>query len=692
MRSVTPDLLTTGGGNAMTSGSSANGQHDLLGYALERRYRVDSVIARGGMSTVYRGVDTRLDRPVALKVMDSRYSGDQSFTERFEREARAAARLHHPNIVAVYDQGVDPGAHGDHHVYLVMQLVDGGTLRDLLRQREQLAPSVALSVLEAVLSALSAAHQAEMIHRDIKPENVLIGSGGSVQVADFGLVRAAAGSGTTGDSVILGTVAYLSPEQVTSGAADARSDVYAAGTVLYELLTGSPPFTGDTALSVAYRHVNSEVDAPSGHVPGLPQRLDELVMRLTSRDPAQRPVDGAAALAELRGVRAELGLAAAPVPEPAPRADEQRAEGDGPPTERLSPVTATSSEGSGPGGPRGTRALLRPGAEPPSGADESAGETTSEFAAVPASGTGEDRRGRAGRGRGRVLTALAVAVVLIGALVAGGSWLWSGSSYVEVPELAGRPVAEAKQALNSAELEPHVSRSFHNTVPENTVISSAPEGGTRIRTGDRVDLRVSRGRPTVPEIRAGSRVSEVQSKLRNAQLSPEVDSSAERYHDSVPEGRVIGVEPSSGTEVATESPVRIIVSKGPAPEPVPDVGGAERQQAMQALREAGFEPYVAGHEFADGVPRNHVVRTDPSAGTKVQTSGSPRIGVVLSNAVSVPNFSGKQLSEARDQAEQAGLKLKVHSLIGRDDGRVFGQYPVAGSTVEQGSEVRVTVF
>ncbi|NYH76739.1 serine/threonine-protein kinase [Actinopolyspora biskrensis] len=677
----------------MTSGSSANGPYDLLGYALERRYRVDSVIARGGMSTVYRGIDTRLDRPVALKVMDSRYSGDQSFTERFEREARAAARLHHPNIVAVYDQGVDPGEHGEHHVYLVMQLVDGGTLRDLLRQRGHLSPPVALSVLEAVLSALSAAHRAGMVHRDIKPENVLIGSGGSVQVADFGLVRAAAGAGTTGDSVILGTVAYLSPEQVASGAADARSDVYAAGTVLYELLTGAPPFTGDTALSVAYRHVNSDVDAPSRYVPGLPQRLDELVTRFTRRDPAQRPVDGAAALEELRGVREELGLAAVPVPEPGPRpGGEHRAEGEGPPTERLSPVTGTESEGSGSGGPRGTRALLRPGAGAPSADDESAGGTTNEFAAVPASGTGGNRPRRSGRRRGRMLTALGVAVVLIGALVAGGSWLWSGSSYVKVPELSGRPVAEAKRALSSAELEAHVSRSFHNTVPENTVISSAPEEGTRIRTGDRVDLRVSQGRPSVPEVRAGSRVSEVQSELRNAQLSPELDSSADRYHDSVPKGRVIGVEPSSGTEVRTGSPVTIVVSRGPAPEPVPDVGGAEREQAMQALRKAGFEPYVAGHEFADGVPNNHVVRTDPSAGTEVQMSGSPRVGLVLSNAVSVPNFSGKQLSEAREQAERAGLKLKVHSVIGRDNGRVFGQYPVPGNTVEQGSEVRVTVF
>lgn len=278
-----------------------------MGGLLEQRYRVDSVLARGGMSTVYRGRDTRLDRDVAIKVMDPHLTADPAFVARFEREARAAAQLHHPAVVSVHDQGVD----GD-QVYLVMELIDGGNLRDLLNQRGKLAPAVALSILGPVLSALGAAHRAGLVHRDVKPENVLIGPGGQVKVADFGLARAIAENGVTSDSEILGTVAYLSPEQVETGVADARSDVYSAGIVLYEMLAGQAPYRGDTAISVAYQHVNSDV--PS--VPEIPLALDTLVRKATRRDPALRPANADAFLAELERVGSELGLSPQPVPVP----------------------------------------------------------------------------------------------------------------------------------------------------------------------------------------------------------------------------------------------------------------------------------------------------------------------------------------------------------------------------------------
>ncbi len=274
------------------------------------------MLAHGGMSTVYRGTDTRLDRPVAIKVMAPRFAADPLFLQRFEREARAAARLHHPGIVAVHDQGVDSSSIGD-SVFLVMELVDGGTLRDLLRQRGPLPVPLAVSVADMVLSALAAAHWEGLVHRDIKPENVLIGPGGVVKVADFGLVRAVAeASSSTGD-VILGTVAYLSPEQVATGAADARSDVYATGVMLFEMLTGIPPYTGETALSVAYHHVNDDMPAPSTAGAAVPAPLDDLVVRATRRDPAERPPDAAAFLRELQSVRAELGIDRVPVPVPA---------------------------------------------------------------------------------------------------------------------------------------------------------------------------------------------------------------------------------------------------------------------------------------------------------------------------------------------------------------------------------------
>ncbi|HEY4990579.1 MAG TPA: protein kinase, partial [Nakamurella sp.] len=281
------------------------------GTVLEGRYRVGALIARGGMSMVYRGVDTRLDRPVAIKVMSPQYVADPAFLSRFEREARLAASLGHSGVVAVYDQGRD----GD-LVFLVMELVDGGTLRDLLREHGSLSVPVTMSVLEPLLAALGAAHAAGLVHRDVKPENVLISARGEVKIADFGLVRAVSSQTMATGDVILGTVAYLSPEQVATGAADARSDVYATGVLAYEMLTGQPPFNGDTPMSVAYQHVNSDVPPPSDQAPGTPEALDDLIVAATRRDPAARPRDASAFLAALVGIRAHLGLRRVPVPVP----------------------------------------------------------------------------------------------------------------------------------------------------------------------------------------------------------------------------------------------------------------------------------------------------------------------------------------------------------------------------------------
>src|SRR4051812_12433637 len=278
---------------------------------LEGRYRLEERVARGGMSTVYAATDLRLHRTVAVKVMADHLVHDPTFVDRFTREARAAAMLSHPNVVSVSDQGSDQGL-----VFLVMELVRGRTLRDLLQARGRLTVAEAFAVLEPVLAGLTAAHRAGIVHRDIKPENVLIGVDGVVKVADFGLARAVVGTGQTSQTggVLIGTVAYLSPEQLERGRADARTDIYAAGIVLYEMLTGHPPFGGDTPLAVAYQHVHHDVPAPSAEVPGLPWQVDELVARTTRRDPAGRPLDAGAFLAELADVRKDLGVEPVPVP------------------------------------------------------------------------------------------------------------------------------------------------------------------------------------------------------------------------------------------------------------------------------------------------------------------------------------------------------------------------------------------
>ncbi|MCW2607083.1 MAG: spk, partial [Frankiales bacterium] len=276
----------------------------LVGRLLEGRYRLDATLARGGMATVYAATDTRLDREVAVKVMHRALADDPEFVARFTREAKAAARLSSAEVVSVYDQGTDDATG---LAYLVMEHVRGGTLRDLLRAQGAQSPARAVALVEPVLRALAAAHAAGLVHRDVKPENVLLADDGRIKVADFGLARAVEASTlTVTTGLMMGTAAYMAPEQVDTGHADPRSDVYAAGVVLWELLTGTPPYTGDNHVRVAYRHVHEDVPAPSTVAAGLPPALDELVVRATRREPSARPVDAGAFLAELRAVREGL--------------------------------------------------------------------------------------------------------------------------------------------------------------------------------------------------------------------------------------------------------------------------------------------------------------------------------------------------------------------------------------------------
>lgn len=286
----------------------------LVGTVLDGRYRVDNMIATGGTSSVYRGLDLRLDRPVALKIMEFRYAGDQQFLTRFQREARAVARLKDPGLVAVYDQGA--GTPGRQAPYLVMELVEGGTLRELLRERGPMPPHAVAAVLKPVLGGLAVAHAAGLVHRDIKPENVLISDDGEVKIADFGLVRAVAEAKITSTSVILGTAAYLSPEQVGTGDADPRSDVYSVGIMAYELLTGVTPFTGDNALTVAYQRMDHDVPPPGTVIAGVPTQFDELVLHATARDPQRRYTDAGDMADDLAEIVDDLGLPAFRVPAP----------------------------------------------------------------------------------------------------------------------------------------------------------------------------------------------------------------------------------------------------------------------------------------------------------------------------------------------------------------------------------------
>jgi eukaryotic-like serine/threonine-protein kinase len=558
---------------------------------LDSRYRVGPVIARGGMSTVYRGTDIRLDRPVAIKVLDSRLAADPAFRRRVEREARSAARIDHPNVVDVHDQGEDGGPFGP-TTFVVMELVDGGTLRDLLRARGALGVPAAVAVMERVLAGLAEAHRLGLVHRDIKPENVLISRTGEVKVADFGLVVAAAEAGASHAGMIMGTVAYLSPEQVVTGSADARSDVYGAGIMFYELLTGEAPYRGETAISVAYRHVNSDLPAPSDTAGDVPPELDALIQRATRRDPAARPAGAAEFLAELRRVAEDLEVPRVPVPvPPLPPPDEQETLPG-----RQAPIPPVPAGGAG---PRGTRALPRPVAE-------------EAVAPVPAPPHLRARR------RSRRLFAVWTSIVLVLALALAlvGWWLGSGR-WTTMPQIVGLQEQAAITRLEESGLAARSTREF-DSADAGQVTAADQEPNAELLRGSTVTLTVSAGRPVVPVIAPGTSLTDTQKALRDAGLQPR-SSGATEFSDDAPKGTVVRTQPAGGAQVDPGSPVELVLSKGQQPQQVrvPRVVGKTFDEAEQELESLGLRAEERPAFGAFGQSGGRVINQDQGAGSMV---------------------------------------------------------------------------
>ncbi|NGO71148.1 Stk1 family PASTA domain-containing Ser/Thr kinase [Streptomyces boncukensis] len=638
----------------------------MVGRVLDRRYRVDARIAVGGMATVYRAMDTRLDRVLALKVMHPSLSTDEAFVGRFIREAKSAARLSHTNVVGVYDQGTDGT-----YVYLAMEYVAGCTLRDVLRDRGALQPRAALDIVEPVLAALGAAHRAGLVHRDVKPENVLIGDDGRVKVADFGLVRAVdSQSGVTTDS-ILGTVSYLAPEQIEHGTADTRADLYACGVMLHEMLTGAKPHSGGTPAQVLYQHLHEDVPAPSALAPGVGQPLDALVARAAARHPEQRPADAVALLSETRAARGLLTEAELDAVPPAAKG----ATG--------SPVGGPEAGAAGAdGGEARTSVIPRPVL---SGATEPLNATTR--LAPPPRAPEPGGGGGGGRGRRRprpwmLLSGAALLLVLLGV----GIWYINSGQFTKTPAVLDKPQAEAAKVVEDAGLDVRVTRDYSQRVKRGRVIDTKPEPGERIRHTGTVTLVVSRGPEIVkvPDVKRRP-LAKAREALKGAGLEPGVVK--RRFSEDVPSGSVITTDPTPGTERSPGSAVALSVSKG-APVEVPDVVGDDEGAARDELRDAGLKVKVRGKRVFSKEDEGTVARQSPADGAVAAEGDTVTLTVSKGpDMVEVPDVEDKSEDEARRTLEGAGFKVKARRIFFGDT--VFNQSPGGGDEAPRGSEITV---
>ncbi|MFP1623910.1 Stk1 family PASTA domain-containing Ser/Thr kinase [Streptomyces sp. 5K101] len=632
----------------------------LVGHVLDGRYRVDARIAVGGMATVYRAVDTRLDRVLALKVMHPDLATDATFVERFIREAKSVARLAHPNVVGVFDQGAE-GA----YVYLAMEYVAGCTLRDVLRERGALQPRAALDILEPVLAALGAAHRAGFVHRDMKPENVLIGDDGRVKVADFGLVRAV-GSVTNTSGTVLGTVSYLAPEQIEYGTADTRADVYACGVVLYEMLTGGKPHSGDTPAQVLYQHLNEDVPAPSARVPGLAAELDELVASATARNPDIRPHDAVTLLAQARQARAALRdeqLDA--VPPQASSADAPAATAsDDAPTDVI------------------VRALPR---------EEPAVHHTARLTVPPPSARGPERPGpaRGSLARRGVLSLILAVVAVLG--TGAGVWYINSGQFTRVPALIGKTEQDARRQLDRAGLEAGAVRhDFSETVPRGSVINSDPAAGERIRGNGSVTLIVSRG-PKIVKVPAvvGRPLAEAERELREVGLAPGVVT--REFDDSVPQGSVISTDPEPGSSRSPDTAVSLVVSKG-APIDVPDVTGDSVADATAELEEAGLKVKVAAKRINSPHEAGAVARQSAPEGTRLAAGDTIMLTVSKGpRMIEVPDVVGDSVDDATADLEAAGFVVEVQKNFPFLGETVESQSVAGGDEAPEGSTITIKI-
>ncbi len=705
----------------------------LVGRLLDGRYRILARVARGGMASVYEATDTRLDRTVAVKVMHPGLGDDQEFAQRFVREARAAARLNHPHVVGVYDQG-DDTSDGTDTIFLVMEYVPGHTLRDVLRKESPMPPARALALLEPVVSALAAAHRAGLVHRDVKPENVLIADeahGGTVKVADFGLAKAVSADTqhTATGGVLIGTVSYLAPELVIDGRSDARADVYACGVVLYELLTGRKPHEGESPIQVAYRHVHHDVPMPSLVEPGIPDYVDALVARATSRDRDQRPADATVLLHHLHRVGQALreGLESDPelatdllprrvvesvdrppstddtTPEPFdagalalltevhPRDSGLVDDGSPDRTTALERHPAPAAGPSGPGEPAGG-----PVTEPMRTAIPPAGAATTTLQAAPTSArpapgraptrvapveTTARRRSR----KGPLL--LLLSVLLVGG-VAAGAWWFGWERYTTTPGVLGLDEAAATAELEDAGLEAEAGEpAYSENVTAGLVIATDPGPGGKVLDGGTVTLTLSLGpeRYDVPDL-AGQTEDQAQDALAATNLA--FGASKARWSETVPEGQVIRTSPKAGTTLKPGATVDLVLSRGRKPIEVKDWTGKSFDDASAALEKRGLQVSVTGEEYSDTVAEGDVISQDPPTASLFRGDTVSFVVSLGPELVEVPRVQAMGVEAATELLEGLGFEVETKesdTYLGL--GFVASSDPGSGEEVPKGSTI-----
>ena len=656
----------------------------LVGHVIDRRYFVEDKIARGGMATVYRALDYRLERPVAIKVMHPHLAADEAFTKRFIQEARQSARLAHPNIVNVFDQGQD-----GEYTYIVMEYLPGITLRQLLKDFSTLTWEQTLDVVKAVLNGLDAAHTAGIVHRDVKPENVLLADDGRIKIADFGLARAASHNTQTGQA-LLGTVAYLSPELVTGSPADVRSDIYGLGIMMYEMLTGEQPFTGDEAVAIAYQHANGVVPTPSQKNSAVPHELDDIVRWCTERDPADRPSHARALLENV--VSVERGIRRRIASQPTTRVMPPAAPVDPTRTRVMTPAQAAHDEQ--------PTEVLNPAEQVFAGLDMPDYDESAQAAASAkktATKTADDDKPK--KPWALIITGIVVAV----AAFVGGALLWMAQQPAEpdliaIEDVRGLdvPVATAQLITQGFTVSSTIAEQYDEEIAEGLVLGTDPEAGVEVEVGSEVGLIVSLGPSPVgmPAIIGLTLDKATELLEERGFVIGEIDREFSRVQ---PENQVLqatdeaGIPIGPGAELAVGTVVNLLVSAGE----VPNVTGQPLEQARAALEAVGLVGLPTGDgAFSDTVPLGSVISMDIPTGQVVKPGDT--IALTVSRGpqlVAIPPVLGQNVAIARNTLEELGFVVRVRPQAqeGVDPVEelsvVTAVEPSVGQQVPRGSEV-----